>query len=111
MADRQTLLVLNKDDLQQTAEQAGRRVAEELTRENREQLERLNRNLELARGLVTKETLCNWLDRSQQTIDRWGVPVDCRIGSKPMYWLPDVIAYLRGIDSADVEDQLDQLNQ
>jgi hypothetical protein len=92
-----TTYELGEDELLRLLRQAATLGARQAINEHQDEMHRLNRNLELMRGFVTKNTLAQWLERSKATIDRWNIPVDCKVGNQSFYRIPDVIAYLRRI--------------
>jgi hypothetical protein len=92
-----TVVELTEDELEQEREAAAARAVERMMRELAPALDRLERTLRLARGLVFKSDLCAWLDVSSSTIARWGIePIDRAPGQRNLYWIPDVIDHLRG---------------
>lgn len=111
MKRQTTYITLGEDELQRRLEQAARLGARYAVREHREYVRDLNRSLELARGLVTKDALARWLGRSKDTIDRWGIPHDCKRGRQVFYWIPDVIDYLRGQEGGEAKEMQEALDE
>lgn len=102
MRQKQTVYELTEDELNQEREAAASKAARLVVRDLQQEIKSLERTLRLMRGLVYKEDLCEWLDISTTTINRWGLPpIDGHAGQRNLYWVPDVIRHLRGIGEGD----------
>lgn len=96
---QKTIIELTEEEYEEKLEQAAARGAGRVADELRGDMNKLQQTLRIARGIVYKTDLCAWLEVSDETLRRWGItPIESAPGQRNLYWIPDVIRQLRGVD-------------